>query len=267
MRSGSESIQQDGGFTLTELLVVIGIMGVLMGLIFPVLGRARKSAREANCKVQIKQLAIEVKRYENDWRVHPPWLSTLYPNYLSERRLLLCPSDYSRPKGSQGARPDGLPPPFDQFAELDDNKDNSADESVYAGLGRMSPSSEAVSANSLRNPDIEGCSYSYEFACPKCSYWGGDPYPDALGNADGVVSWREVKIYVEQDGYTNAQKARDKDATYGGRVPLIRCFWHSPCFDPNRLHRTRVINYAVGDHNIYISDATKDGWKDNTKNF
>ena len=267
MASLRENAGRKHGFTLTELLVVIGILGLLMSLIMPVLSRGRRMAREASCKSQMKQLAIECQRYLNDWKIHPPWLSTLYPDYLSDKRLLLCPGDFSKPKVSQGGRPDDFPPPFNQFAELDDNKYNAAEDNIYCGRGRMGQNSQTISANSLRNDEVEFCSYSYEFACPGCSYWGGGNYPDQLGNGDGLVSWREVKVFVEQEGYTSVQRAVDDKAKYGGRVPLIRCFWHTPTMNPNAMDRTRVINYASGDHNIYISDASKDGWKRDWQNF
>lgn len=267
MQTARRSSRRKAGFTLPELLVVIGIIGVLMGILMPVLGRARRSAREATCKVQIKQLAIECERYKNDWSLHPPWLSTLYPDYLTDKRLLLCPADYANPKGSQGGRPDAFPPPFDQFTELDDVRGNNASENIYMGKGRMGPGAVTIAANSLRNDNVEGCSYSYEFACPRCSYWGGGNFPDQLGNGDGVVSWREVKVYSEQEGYTSIQKTVDNKAKFGGRVPLIRCFWHTPTMDPAHMTRSRVINYASGDHNIYISDASKDGWKREWQNF
>ena len=112
MKSAKAPARRRRGFTLPELLVVIGIIGLLMALIMPVFSRARRSAREASCMSQVRQLAQECLRYKNDWRIHPPWLSALYPEYLTDKRLLLCPGDFSSPKGSQGGRPDGFPHPL-----------------------------------------------------------------------------------------------------------------------------------------------------------
>jgi prepilin-type N-terminal cleavage/methylation domain-containing protein len=44
------------GFTLVELLVVIGILVVLVSLLVPTLGRVRETAREAQCRGNLRQL-------------------------------------------------------------------------------------------------------------------------------------------------------------------------------------------------------------------
>lgn len=55
-----------GGFTLLELLVVIAVIGVLMGLLLPALGRARESARAVECASNVRQLQLANDLYAND---------------------------------------------------------------------------------------------------------------------------------------------------------------------------------------------------------
>jgi len=48
-------------FTLIELLVVISIIGLLTGLLFPLLARARESARLTACSSNLRQLGFYMK--------------------------------------------------------------------------------------------------------------------------------------------------------------------------------------------------------------
>jgi prepilin-type N-terminal cleavage/methylation domain-containing protein/prepilin-type processing-associated H-X9-DG protein len=58
--------KRDAGFTLVEILVVIGIIGLLIAILLPALNRARSAATTLQCLTNMRAIAQAAMVYAND---------------------------------------------------------------------------------------------------------------------------------------------------------------------------------------------------------
>lgn len=119
------------GFTITELLVVIGIIAILTAILLPALAWARASANSASCENNLHQLMIGVIAFaadnngnlpgsaltrdvpipiQRDWLTggsteftDGPQLGTLYRYVGSNPNIYRCPSLDTAPKTATGS--------------------------------------------------------------------------------------------------------------------------------------------------------------------
>src|SRR4051794_268218 len=93
------------GFTLVELLVVIGIIALLISILMPALNRARKQARGVQCLSNERQLQIAYTMYVNEnkgrsflYATNSPggftesfWMKILSPFHQRSDDVRVCP--------------------------------------------------------------------------------------------------------------------------------------------------------------------------------
>lgn len=115
--------KKNNGFTLIELLIVLAIIVILAGILFPVFSRARASARRTSCASNLKQLGTAIMMYMQDHDQTYPviaqadkadvgpsnpygWADSLDP-YIKSTQVFQCPDE------SKGPNPPGHGLPVD----------------------------------------------------------------------------------------------------------------------------------------------------------
>ncbi|MFA6717410.1 MAG: type II secretion system protein [Victivallaceae bacterium] len=105
-KGGPVQLGKRNSFTLMELMVVIGIIGVLAGILLPALNRSRNLARLIECKNNLKQIGFAFTSYMADFNntfpvaamkptaaPEKPRISDVLELYTGNSKVFSCPMD------------------------------------------------------------------------------------------------------------------------------------------------------------------------------
>ncbi len=214
-------------FTLIELLVVIAIIALLAAILFPVFARARENARKSSCSNNLRQMALGIAQYVQDFdELYPTSNSTLnlldstwttplnWPDpmrlvdpYLKSTQILICPSD----SGGNAVSMKNATPRGNSYG-MNDRFSTTAGTAManvveptriillYDGLTTRSRLDMTSQINHAKSRHLDGCNFAF---------------------ADGHVKWMKLSKFV--------------GAKYFGDYPV----YDSTCA-PNTFYRTRI---------------------------
>ncbi len=196
---------------MTELLVVVVIMALIGSMLMPTFAQGRRSAREVQCRSQMRQISQALVMYDMDhdqtMENMPDRLTHLNSlQYCNDERVFVCPMDSTLALGTT-LKPGKA-------------KDDKGDWRERASNPPM------IDGNGTRLVE-NNCSYLYEFSTRVCQRWDyndGDPvwitdgtsstfcsdflgywdgwydpaFPEFVGFGDGILS--DLVVDANEDG-------------------------------------------------------------------
>ena len=229
MKSNQEPAMQpqQTAFTLVEMLVVVAIIAILIGILIPVVGRAKTKAKVATAKVEMAGLEMAIKSYKTDYNRWPlpkkpqtgKWvnlgddftylsgLANVCPNNEALMEILMAKD------GTFNIR-HGRNPKKNRYIEPNE----SGEVDGFPGLSKSGKYHDPFGNPYIVSLDLSGDGY-----CADSAYLEPSVSASSAGGLVGLVNYKTVKpanpdIYVYRGEVMIWSLGPDKT---GGNVPAL----------------------------------------------
>ncbi len=88
----TRSLGRDEGFSFVELMIVVGIIGILVGIAVASYEISTSMSRKAACRANLKIIREQLLNYYTDHDGYPAELSALVPSYIENAKGIRCPA-------------------------------------------------------------------------------------------------------------------------------------------------------------------------------
>jgi prepilin-type N-terminal cleavage/methylation domain-containing protein len=157
--------QRRSGFTLIEILVVLGIIALLAAILFPAFSRAQESARQTTCQSNLQQIYFAVSQYRKDEGRYPDTMVDLLAEGASYSiGTVTAPA----PLGNNA--PGYLKAGQDTLICKDDDGPADVARSSYGSLSKVPPASPLTTP--IVNIATPASSFNGDLSQFVWNYWG-----------------------------------------------------------------------------------------------
>lgn len=254
------------GFTLVELLVVIGIIALLISILLPSLNKARRTANTVKCASNMRQISMAMLMYINDNKGRfPPTLISAggagnsYPDgffwaaELMHQKYIAAPNIFqpgSKTKVFWSDSPFRCP---EGIAPEDTNSGSGSGGSAY-GTAPTSAQNNGYVYGVADNPRNDGDPNPYGVATwyqlnTRVSGYGSDDYPGGTNNPPFIY-------------FDSSKNSTVTPATMDGQLQHASWIRSLGC-----IHKSAEVVMIGEAAALNWTDGTKSAYKDNKGNY